>query len=109
MTMNLFVIISDNWYVFPQTGQLHLCGNSTGAGYDLHAKVLLLFSAAFGSSNCSTPLCYRRCPDGYTCLPDIGPNPNFGYTNFDHFGWAMLNSFQLITLDFWEDIYNKVS
>lgn len=51
---------------------------------------------------------YRECPSGYTCLPDIGENPNYGYTSFDHFGWAMLTSFQLITLDFWEDTYNKV-
>lgn len=49
------------------------------------------------------------CPANYTCLSNLGENPNFGYTNFDNFGWAMLNSFQLITLDFWEDIYNKVS
>lgn len=48
------------------------------------------------------------CPSNYTCLPDIGDNPNFGYTSFDHFGWAMLTSCQLITLDFWEDTYNKV-
>ena len=61
------------------------------------------------SCSLSLSYIYSGCPEGYTCLPNIGPNPNFGYTNFDHFGWAMLNSFQLITLDFWEDIYNKVS
>ncbi|XP_060572053.1 sodium channel protein 1 brain-like isoform X2 [Ruditapes philippinarum] len=49
-----------------------------------------------------------KCPTNYTCLKDIGENPNWGYTNFDHFGWAMLTSFQLMTLDFWEDTYNKV-
>ena len=52
---------------------------------------------------------FRECPQNFTCLPGIGENPNHGYTNFDDFGWAMLNSFQLITLDFWEDPYNKVS
>lgn len=51
---------------------------------------------------------HRSCPTNYTCLPDVGENPNWGYTNFDHFGWSMLNSLQLITLDFWEDPYNKV-
>ncbi len=49
-----------------------------------------------------------HCPTNYTCLGDIGDNPNDGFTNFDNFGWAMLNAFQLITLDFWEDPYNKV-
>ena len=51
----------------------------------------------------------RECPKGYTCLPDVGSNPDFDYTNFDHFGWSILNTFRLITLDVWEDIYNKVS
>ncbi|XP_037079041.1 sodium channel protein 60E-like [Pollicipes pollicipes] len=50
----------------------------------------------------------RQCPDGYSCLPGIGENPNFGYTNFDNFLWSMLTTFQLITLDFWEDVYNKI-
>ena len=53
-------------------------------------------------------LCTRDCPTNYTCLPGIGENPRFGYSNFDNFGWSMLNAFQLITLDFWEDPYNKV-
>ncbi|KAK4323895.1 hypothetical protein Pmani_005447 [Petrolisthes manimaculis] len=52
--------------------------------------------------------CVGVCPRGYHCLPDVGDNPNFGYTNFDNFLWSMLTTFQLITLDFWEDVYNKV-
>ena len=51
---------------------------------------------------------YRPCPTNYTCLPDIGENPNYGYTNFDNIGWSMLISFQLLTQDYWEDVYNKV-
>ena len=50
----------------------------------------------------------RTCPTNYTCLPDAGPNPDFGYTNFDHMGWSLVMSFQLLTMDFWENIYNKV-
>ena len=42
------------------------------------------------------------------CLPNIGDNPNFGYTSFDNLLWAMLTTFQLITLDFWENVYNMV-
>ncbi|XP_057305572.1 sodium channel protein 1 brain-like isoform X3 [Hydractinia symbiolongicarpus] len=45
------------------------------------------------------------CPSNYTCLPDVGENPNFGFTSYDNFGWALLTSFQLVTLDFWEDVY----
>ncbi|XP_065944600.1 sodium channel protein 1 brain isoform X9 [Magallana gigas] len=71
---------SSNWYQ-NEEGEYLICGNASASG---------------------------ECPGGYTCLPDIGENPNYGYTSFDHFGWAMLTSFQLITLDFWEDTYNKV-
>ena len=44
----------------------------------------------------------------HTCLC-VGENPNHGYTNFDNFMWAMLTTFQLITLDYWENVYNMVS
>lgn len=60
-------------------------------------------------SNLSTCMTlFRTCPVNYTCLPDAGPNPDFGYTNFDHMGWSLVMSFQLLTMDFWENIYNKV-
>ncbi|XP_032520124.2 sodium channel protein 60E-like [Danaus plexippus] len=49
----------------------------------------------------------RHCPSEYTCLC-VGPNPNHGYTNFDNFLWSMLTTFQLITLDYWENVYNMV-
>lgn len=49
----------------------------------------------------------RHCPFGYTCLC-VGENPNHGYTNFDNFMWSMLTTFQLITLDYWENVYNMV-
>lgn len=52
---------------------------------------------------------YRHCSVNHSCLPDAGANPNYGYTSFDHFGWAMMTSFQLVTLDFWENVYNNVS
>ncbi|XP_069952199.1 sodium channel protein para-like isoform X2 [Cherax quadricarinatus] len=75
-----------NWYIengtdHPQFGTPRLCGNATGA---------------------------RVCPTGFGCLPDVGDNPNYGFTNFDNFLWSMLTTFQLITLDYWEDVYNKV-
>ncbi|CAG5133640.1 unnamed protein product, partial [Candidula unifasciata] len=71
---------SSNWYKDSEN-QHAVCGNNTGAGL---------------------------CPQGYICIPNVGDNPRNGFLNFDHFGWAALASFQLIALDFWEDIYNKV-
>ncbi|XP_036331768.1 sodium channel protein 60E [Rhagoletis pomonella] len=70
---------TDNW-LYDDEELPMLCGNLTGA---------------------------RHCPLGYTCLC-VGENPNHGYTNFDNFMWSMLTTFQLITLDYWENVYNMV-
>ncbi|XP_068681874.1 sodium channel protein 1 brain-like isoform X2 [Montipora foliosa] len=70
-----------NHYIFPGDGVAVLCGNS---------------SVAF------------QCPENYTCLPDTGPNPWSQYISYDHFGWALLTSLQLVTMDYWESIYNSV-
>ncbi|XP_035410224.1 sodium channel protein type 5 subunit alpha-like [Cygnus atratus] len=48
----------------------------------------------------------EECPQNYTCLK-IGKNPDFGYTSFDHFGWAFLSLFRLMTQDSWERLYRQ--
>ncbi|XP_021243737.1 sodium channel protein type 5 subunit alpha-like [Numida meleagris] len=47
-----------------------------------------------------------ECPENYTCL-NVGNNPDFGYTSFDHFGWAFLSLFRLMTQDSWERLYRQ--
>ncbi|XP_044010866.1 sodium channel protein para isoform X12 [Aphidius gifuensis] len=69
-----------NWYV-DDGGNMPLCGNSSGAG---------------------------TCEPGYICLQGFGPNPNYGYTSFDTFGWALLSAFRLMTQDYWENLYQLV-
>lgn len=69
---------STNWETIDDNPVL--CGNATGA---------------------------HHCNENYTCFR-VGENPNHGYTSFDNFMWSMLTTFQLITLDYWEDVYNKV-
>lgn len=76
---NRWINDTDNW-LYDDEELPMLCGNLTGA---------------------------RHCPEGYTCLC-VGENPNHGYTNFDNFMWSMLTTFQLITLDYWENVYNMV-
>ncbi|XP_048583288.1 sodium channel protein 1 brain-like isoform X2 [Nematostella vectensis] len=49
-----------------------------------------------------------QCPSNYTCMPGVGENPNYGFTSFDNFGWALITAFQLVTMDFWENVYNYV-
>lgn len=49
----------------------------------------------------------QHCYENFTCLR-VGENPNHGYTSFDNFMWSMLTTFQLITLDYWENVYNMV-
>uniref|UniRef100_A0A6I8P302 Sodium channel protein n=1 Tax=Ornithorhynchus anatinus TaxID=9258 RepID=A0A6I8P302_ORNAN len=47
-----------------------------------------------------------QCPHGYWCQK-IGPNPDYGYTSFDSFGWAFLSLFRLMTQDYWERLYQQ--
>ncbi|KAG5860919.1 Sodium channel protein 60E, partial [Gonioctena quinquepunctata] len=70
-----------NWLRRNSSGEPYICGNVTGS---------------------------RHCPLTHTCLC-TGGNPNHGYTSFDNFLWSMLTTFQLITLDYWENVYNMVS
>ncbi|XP_076314888.1 sodium channel protein para-like [Tachypleus tridentatus] len=74
-----FVSNSSNWH--KMNGTYSLCGNSTGA---------------------------KLCPSGYMCLQGYGDNPNYGFTSFDTFPWALLSAFRLMTQDFWESLYQMV-
>ena len=38
----------------------------------------------------------------------IGDNPDYDFTSFDSFGWAMLCAFRLMTQDYWENLYQQV-
>ncbi|CAG0912694.1 unnamed protein product [Notodromas monacha] len=67
-----------NWYIDPETQKYPVCGNSSGAG---------------------------PCPENYTCLQGFGKNPDYGFTSFDSFGWALLSAFRLMTQDYWEGLY----
>jgi len=58
----------------------------------------------------------KPCGKGYQCLPErdqfcdfYWAGPNFGITNFDNFGLAMLTVFQCVTLEGWTDIMYDVS
>ncbi|KAJ8884597.1 hypothetical protein PR048_016454 [Dryococelus australis] len=70
-----------NWYKEEGENDYKLCGNSSGAGL---------------------------CKPGYTCLQGYGGNPDYGYTSFDTFGWALLSAFRLMTQDYWENLYQQV-
>lgn len=50
----------------------------------------------------------RQCGLGYTCLGAVGENPDDGWTSFDNFFNSLLSSFQLLTLDYWERLYDIV-
>lgn len=54
------------------------------------------------------------CGRGYTCeqgeyCAKGWEGPNFGITNFDHFGLAMLTVFQCITMEGWTDVMYYVN
>ncbi|CAF0755497.1 unnamed protein product [Brachionus calyciflorus] len=50
----------------------------------------------------------RSCPIDYTCLRGIGQNPRYGTKHFDNFGFSMMLTFQIFTLDYWDDVYQTV-
>ncbi|XP_037113469.1 sodium channel protein type 4 subunit alpha B-like isoform X2 [Syngnathus acus] len=72
--------LTANYYYLPGHTEAQLCGNRSSAG---------------------------TCPDGFMCL-NVGTNPNYGYTNFDSFGWAFLALLRLMTQDFWEDLFRLI-
>uniref|UniRef100_A0A673N3L4 Sodium channel protein n=1 Tax=Sinocyclocheilus rhinocerous TaxID=307959 RepID=A0A673N3L4_9TELE len=47
-----------------------------------------------------------QCPENYLCIK-ASPNPDYGYTSFDSFGWAFLSLFRLMTQDYWENLYQQ--
>ncbi|EDV26563.1 uncharacterized protein TRIADDRAFT_54699 [Trichoplax adhaerens] len=59
--------------------------------------------------NSSTARSCSKYSPNHVCYEGALPNPNDGYTSFDNFPISLLNSFQLVTMDFWEDPYNKIS
>ena len=46
--------------------------------------------------------------DNYSCMAHAGPNPDHGYTSFDNIGWSLLMALQILTMDYWENLYEKV-
>uniref|UniRef100_A0A8C6XSC0 Sodium channel protein n=1 Tax=Naja naja TaxID=35670 RepID=A0A8C6XSC0_NAJNA len=78
-TLNEFISDPENYFIKEGTTDPLLCGNSTDAG---------------------------TCPHGYICLK-AGDNPDFGFTSFDTFGWALLSLFRLMTQDCWERLYQQ--
>eukprot|EP00736_Rhodelphis_marinus_P006678 Rmarinus@m.195 len=42
--------------------------------------------------------------DGVCVTSPDHPNPNYGVTNYDTIGWALLTNFQAVTLEGWTDI-----
>jgi len=41
-------------------------------------------------------------------MSNAGPNPDHGYTTFDNIGWSLVMALQILTMDFWENLYDKV-
>ncbi|XP_049622405.1 sodium channel protein type 11 subunit alpha [Suncus etruscus] len=46
------------------------------------------------------------CSPGFECH-NTACNPDYGYTNFDNFGWSFLAMFRLMTQDSWEKLYQQ--
>ncbi|NWZ83319.1 SCN5A protein, partial [Poecile atricapillus] len=87
--------------------------NKTWESYEKFLKVnqnsYIKLKFSLKSAHLSAPLFVinsRVCPPGYKCCK-IGPNPDYGFTSFDTFGWAFLSLFRLMTQDYWERLYQQ--
>ncbi|KAM9199108.1 sodium channel protein type 5 subunit alpha-like [Mergus octosetaceus] len=81
--------------------------NKTWESYEMFANYTEHFAKKADSSDIL--LCgpgAGTCPPNYRCLK-IGPNPDYGFTSFDTFGWAFLSLFRLMTQDYWERLYQQ--
>ncbi|NWY41886.1 SCN5A protein, partial [Sylvia atricapilla] len=77
------------------SGNFFLLNSSLDDAIDTYAPMATLFV-----------INSRVCPPGYQCCK-IGPNPDYGFTSFDTFGWAFLSLFRLMTQDYWERLYQQ--
>ncbi|XP_039236668.1 sodium channel protein type 5 subunit alpha-like [Pipra filicauda] len=83
------------------------CGNKTWETYEMFVNDSDDFAKKNGTLDIL--LCGSgagACPPGYKCCK-IGPNPDYGFTSFDTFGWAFLSLFRLMTQDYWERLYQQ--
>ncbi|NXL85040.1 SCN5A protein, partial [Alectura lathami] len=81
--------------------------NKTWESYEMFANDTVHFAKKEGTSDIL--LCgpgAGTCPPEYKCVK-IGPNPDYGFTSFDTFGWAFLSLFRLMTQDYWERLYQQ--
>ncbi|NXF86075.1 SCN5A protein, partial [Eubucco bourcierii] len=81
--------------------------NKTYDIYEMFANQAEYFARKKGTSDIL--LCgpsAGTCPAGYVCFR-TGPNPDYGFTSFDTFGWAFLSLFRLMTQDYWERLYQQ--
>lgn len=51
---------------------------------------------------------WSACENATLVCEPVGPNPDYGFSSFDHFASALFKVFQVITFDEWQDIYNEV-
>ncbi len=104
-----------NWYHYPETSIYPICGNSSGAGSCPEGHTCLQVCRSYRSSRSErirVGVCTYSSFESYISIhllplrpQGIGDNPDYGYTNFDNFGWAYLCAFRLMTQDFWENLY----
>ncbi|XP_010158440.1 PREDICTED: sodium channel protein type 5 subunit alpha-like [Eurypyga helias] len=81
--------------------------NKTWESYEMFDNDTVYFAKKEGTSDIL--LCGSgagTCPPDYVCMK-IGPNPDYGFTSFDTFGWAFLSLFRLMTQDYWERLYQQ--
>ncbi|RWS25341.1 voltage-gated sodium channel-like protein, partial [Leptotrombidium deliense] len=57
---------------------------------------------------CSNSTDGQKCKGNNTCMAGFHSSPNWGFTNFDAFHFALLSAFRLLTQDAWESLYQMI-
>ncbi|NXE21522.1 SCN5A protein, partial [Ardeotis kori] len=80
--------------------------NKTWESYEMFVNDTVFLEICIVKRTSLFTITSRICPPDYICLKR-GPNPDYGFTSFDTFGWAFLSLFRLMTQDYWERLYQQ--
>ncbi|XP_007945562.1 sodium channel protein type 7 subunit alpha [Orycteropus afer afer] len=93
---------------WPQENENETLHNRTGSLYDIReVESFYYLEGERDALLCGNRTDASQCPEGYMCVK-AGRNPDFGYTNFDNFGWALFALFRLMTQDYPEALYHQI-
>ncbi|KAM5233412.1 sodium channel protein type 11 subunit alpha isoform 2-T4 [Hipposideros larvatus] len=101
--LSIFALVGQQLFM----GSLsHICVQESCLNYTKYDDYCLEKKSSTEFRLCGTWLGKSACPNMSQCR-STHRNPDYGYTNFDSFGWSFLAMFRLMTQDSWEKLYRQ--